>query len=160
MPISQNELLLEKKRLTKTINVIRKKISELGSELFESEEKSLEFKKFLWDSHTELDPEEMITLISNNDVEISIMMNRGEYLQKLFKIQNKPYFGSILWKDNSEDKDDLIYIGITHVEKNLNYLVHDWRSPICSMFYDYEIGKSQYEAPEGTKDLPGSPFSA
>ena len=35
------------------------------------------------------------TMMSDNDVEISIMMSRGNYLQKLFKIQNKPYFGSI-----------------------------------------------------------------
>ena len=149
MPISQNELLLEKKRLTKTINVIRKKISELGSELFESEEKSLEFKKFLWDSHTEMDPTEMRTLMTENDVEVSIMMNRGEYLQKLYRIQNKPYFGSILWKSSNSEKIENIYIGITHVEENLNYLVYDWRSPICSMFYDFETGDAYYEAPIG-----------
>jgi len=148
MPISNTDYLLEVKKLEDTISVIRRKISSLGAELYEDEEKVLEFKKFLWDSHTEMDPTEMRTLMSDNDVEISIMMNRGTYLQKLYKIQNKPYFGSIIF-NNDEDGLQNIYIGITHVEDNLNYYVHDWRSPICSLFYDYELGNAQYEAPDG-----------
>lgn len=149
MPISNNEYSLEEKRLEDTISIIRNKISSLGAELYEDEEKVLEFKKFLWDSHTEMDPSEMRTLMSNNDIEISIMMSRGAYLQKLYKVQNKPYFGSIIF-DNPEDGLQNIYIGITHVEDNLDYYVHDWRSPICSLFYDYELGNTKYEAPGGT----------
>ena len=76
------------------------------------------------------------------------MMKRGAYLQKLFKVQNKPYFGSIIF-ENIQDGKQNIYIGITHVEDNLNYYVHDWRSPICSLFYDYELGQATYEAPDG-----------
>ena len=149
MPINKNEFILEKKRLEDTINIIREKISSLGTELYDQEEKILEFKKFLWDSHAEMDAAEMKTMMSDNDVEISIMMNRGSYLQKLFKIQNKPYFGSIIFQTDNGDSQN-IYIGITHVEKNLNYYVHDWRSPICSLFYDYELGNAEYEAPIGT----------
>ena len=148
MPITSKDYLLETKRLEDTISIIRKKISSLGTELYEDEEKVLEFKKFLWDSHTEMDPAEMRVMMSNNDVEISIMMSRGAYLQKLFKIQNKPYFGSIIFK-SLEDGEQTIYIGITHVEDDLKYYVHDWRSPICSLFYDYELGEAEYEAPAG-----------
>lgn len=86
-----------------------------------------------------MDSVELKTMISDNDVEISIMMNRGNYFQKLYKIQNKPYFGSIIFENPYDDRQN-IYIGITHVEDNLNYYVHDWRSPICSLFYDYELG--------------------
>ena len=47
--------------------------------------------------------------------------------------------------------DNKVYIGITHVEDEENdiYLVNDWRSPICSMFYDYEVGPAKYKAPGG-----------
>lgn len=149
MPISKNELLLENKRLENTLSIIRRKISSLGAELYDDEEKILEFKKFLWDSHTEMDPAEMKVMMSNNDVEIAIMMSRGAYLQKLYRIQNKPYFGSIIF-DSEEEGTQNIYIGITHVEDNLKYYVHDWRSPVCSLFYDYELGEAKYEAPIGT----------
>lgn len=148
MPISEKEQLLETKRLEDTLGIIRRKISTLGAELYDDEEKILEFKKFLWDSKADMDPAEMKVMMSNNDVEVSIMMSRGAYLQKLYRIQNKPYFGSILF-NNPEDGLQNIYIGITHVEEDLNYYVHDWRSPICSLFYDYELGNAQYEAPDG-----------
>lgn len=131
------------------VDVIRKHISVLGSKLASDEEKQLEFKKFIWDSHTDMDPQELATMISDNDVEISILMSKGAYLQKLYKVQDKPYFGRIVFDSDDEGVQD-IYIGITHVEDNLNYLVHDWRSPICSLFYDYELGKALYEAPGGT----------
>ena len=140
MSISKKELELENKKLDDTIKVIREKISALGSELLSREEQSLEFKKFMWDSHASLDPAELKTMMSDNDLEISLMMKKGDYLQKLFRIQNKPYFGRIIFKTDEEVND--VYIGITHVEKDLKYLVHDWRSPICSLFYDYETGEA------------------
>ena len=151
MPIDKHDFFHEKKRLADTISIINKKISSLGQELYDDEEKILEFKKFLWDSKADMDAAEMRTMMSNNDVEISIMMSRGAYLQKLFKIQNKPYFGNIIF-ENKIDGIQNIYIGITHVEDNLDYYVHDWRSPICSLFYDYELGEAWYEAPDGIVD--------
>ena len=148
MELSKNEIILEEKRLDETIDIVRKKISELGQELYDRDDKVLEFKKFMWDNRSDMDPTELKTMMSSNDLEISMMMNKGEYLQKLFKIQNNPYFGSIIFNDG-KNKDE-VYIGITHVTDSKNkYYVHDWRSPICSLFYDYEVGPCSYLAPIG-----------
>ena len=148
MELSGKEIMLEEKRLEDTIDIIRSKISELGQELYDRDDKVLEFKKFMWDNRSDMDPTELKTMMSSNDLEISMMMNKGEYLQKLFKIQNNPYFGSIIFDDGKQT--DEVYIGITHVTDNKNkYYVHDWRSPICSLFYDYEVGPCSYIAPMG-----------
>ncbi len=149
MNLSKNEIAKEEKYLNYNIEVIRKKISELGQVLYDREEKVMEFKKFIWDTRHDMDPTEMKTMINASDLEVTLMGYKGDYLQKLYRIQNNPYFGSITFKDDqSENK---IYIGITHVEdeENDKYLVHDWRAPICSLFYDYELGKAEYLAPEG-----------
>lgn len=148
MELSKNEIILEEKRLDDTIDIIRNKISELGQELYDRDDKVLEFKKFMWDNRSDMDPTEMKSMMSSNDLEISMMMNKGEYLQKLFKIQNNPYFGSIVF-DDGKNRDE-VYIGITHVMDDKNkYYVHDWRSPICSLFYDYGVGPCSYMAPMG-----------
>ena len=147
MKIEREEFERERNYLNKTVSLIRKKISSLGQQLYDDDEKVLEFKKFIWDSHAEMDPSEMRSMMAESDLQVSIMQSRGNYLQKLFRVQNKPYFGMIRFKEDNEESD--IYIGITHVEDNLEYYVHDWRSPICSMFYDYETGKASYEAPGG-----------
>lgn len=147
MKITREEFEKEKNYLNKTISLIRKKISSLGQELYDDDSKILEFKKFIWDSHTEMDPSEMKSMMAESDLQVSIMQSKGNYLQRLFRVQNKPYFGMIKFKENNEEEE--IYIGITHVEDKLNYYVHDWRSPICSMFYDYETGPASYKAPAG-----------
>ncbi len=147
MKIERKEFELERNYLNKTVSLIRKKISSLGQELYDDDSKILEFKKFIWDTHAEMDPTEMRSMMAESDLQVSIMQGKGNYLQKLFKIQNKPYFGMITFKE--QDDEEKIYIGITHVEDKLEYYVHDWRSPICSMFYDYETGPASYKAPSG-----------
>ena len=149
MKIERGEFERERNYLNKTVSLIRKKISKLGQELFDDDSKVLEFKKLIWDTHTEMDPNEMRSMMAESDLQVSIMQSKGNYLQRLFRIQNKPYFGSIRFKEEGSEEEDNIYIGITHVEDKLDYYVHDWRSPICSMFYDYETGPASYKAPSG-----------
>ena len=148
MELSKEEIIKEEKRLDEVIKLIRQKISVLGQELYDQDDKVLEFKKFMWDNRSDMDPTELKTMMSSNDLEVRLMMNKGEYLQKLFKIQNNPYFGRIVF-NNGKEMDD-VYIGITHViDDDNNYYVHDWRSPICNLFYDYEVGSASYLAPMG-----------
>ena len=147
MGISKNELLLENKKLESTIDIVRKQISILSTDLYDKETKLREFQKMMWDNKAELDPAEMKTLRTSNDLEVFFLEQKAKKFKKLYSIQNKPYFARIDFKTNiTEDK---IYIGITNVEEDLNYYVYDWRSPICSMFYDYGVGQANYKSPDG-----------
>ena len=150
MNLSTAELTKEKERLNYTLEIIKKHISGLGQELYNQDEKVSEFQKFIWDNKSSLDPHELKSLMSDNDLEVYLMTQKGKYFQKLFKIQNNPYFGSIIFKDENNITND-IYIGITHLEdeEKEKYLIHDWRSPICSLFYDFESGNCFYKAPGG-----------
>ena len=149
MNLSKQEIDSEKKYLDETTRVIRNEISSLGLELYEKEEKIKEFQKFIWDSRADMDDQEMKSMMGASDLEITLAQNKSNHFKKLFQVQDNPYFGSITFKDDEGEKK--IYIGMTHVEdaENDRYLVHDWRAPISSMFYDYEIGKAKYLAPSG-----------
>ena len=147
MNLSNEELKKEKIWLDETTRLIRSKISKLGQQLYDKEEKIQEFQKFIWDSRHDMDPTEMRSMIATNDIEVNMALRKGNYFQKLFRIQNNPYFGAITFK--SGDNSDKIYIGITHVEDDEKYYVHDWRTPISSMFYDYGVGNAEYESPSG-----------
>lgn len=147
MELSQKERNYEQNHLEKTVEIIRNKISELGQEFYDKEEKIQEFKELIWDSKQDMDPTEMRFMMAESDAEVIKMERKSKYFQTLFKIQGKPYFGKVVFKDNISEEE--IYIGITHVEDNLDYYVHDWRSPICSLFYDYETGPAEYLSPDG-----------
>lgn len=148
MNLSEEELKKEQKHLELTTELLRENISALAQDLYDNEEKQQEFKKYVWDTKAELDPTEMKTILSNNDKEIEDLEMKAKYYKKLYKIQNSPYFGKITFEDDEGNKD--IYIGLTYLTKNNDNVIYDWRSPISSIFYDYENGKCSYEAPGGT----------
>lgn len=147
MNLSEEELKKEEKHLELTTTLLRENISALAQDLYDNEEKQQEFKKYIWDTKAELDPTEMKTILSNNDKEIEDLEMKAKYYKKLYKIQNSPYFGKITFEDDEGNKD--IYIGLTYLTKDNDNVIYDWRSPISSVFYDYEHGKCSYSAPGG-----------
>ena len=147
MELSQKERNHEQNHLDKTVEIIRNKISELGQEFYDKEEKIQQFKELIWDSKQDMDLTEMRFMMAESDAEVFRIERKSKYFQTLFRIQEKPYFGKVIFKDNINEEE--IYIGITHVEDDLEYYVHDWRSPICSLFYDYEVGPASYISPDG-----------
>ena len=147
MNLSEEEFKKEEKHLELTTKLLRENISSLAQDLYDNEEKQQEFKKYIWDTKAELDPTEMKTILSNNDKEIEDLEMKAKYYKKLYKIQNSPYFGKITFEDDEGNKD--IYIGLTYLTKDNDNVIYDWRSPVCSIFYDYEHGKCSYSAPGG-----------
>ncbi len=71
---------------------------------------------------------------------------------RLEKMHESPYFGRVDFIENGEEKAEQIYIGIytLSTNNNMDILVYDWRAPISSMFYDYEIGECSYDCPAGS----------
>lgn len=150
MGISKSDLILENNKLESTIDIIRNEISNLSTDLYDKETKLREFQTMMWDNRTELDPAEMKTLRTSNDMEVFFLEQKAKKFKKLYQVQNKPYFGRIDF-ESTEGKNE-VYIGITNVSNDLNYYVYDWRSPICSMFYDFGVEDAYYIAPEGKID--------
>ncbi len=147
MNLSDEEFQKEKHHLELTTKLLREQISTLAQDLYDNEEKQQEFKKFVWDTRADLDPTEMKTIMSNNDQEIDNLEMKAKYYKKLYQIQNSPYFAKIVF-ESDEGKND-IYIGLTYLTKDTDNIIYDWRAPISSIFYDYESGDVQYEAPGG-----------
>ena len=148
MNLSEEEFLKERKHLELTTKLLREQISTLAQDLYDDEQKQQEFKRYVWDTRAELDPTEMKTIMSNNDQEIDNLEMKAKYYKKLYKIQNSPYFAKIVFETKEEGKND-IYIGLTYLTKDNENVIYDWRSPISSIFYDYESGPATYEAPGG-----------
>lgn len=148
MTLSEKDIKLEKTYLRNTSEEISNQLDVLGKEIHVKEEELTEFKKILWEDKGSIDSVEMQTGMMASELEASFMLMKMEYYKKLLKVQYSPYFGRVDFKENGEEEKP-IYIGLTNVQKDLNYLVYDWRSPIASLFYDYGIGPCMYEAPDG-----------
>ncbi|WPC43947.1 RNA polymerase recycling motor HelD [Clostridium sp. JS66] len=85
---------------------------------------------------------------------MKIQKKRHEFVRKLEekykKILLSPYFGRMDFLERGDEKTQKCYIGSFNlINDNFDFLVYDWRAPISSMYYDYEIGKANYICPEG-----------
>lgn len=70
--------------------------------------------------------------------------------KRLLRLRNVPYFGRIDFRTNGNKQPEPVYVGVYNfyddsAKKNL---VYDWRAPISSMFYDFELGDAFYETNE------------
>lgn len=149
MAISTEEFKIEEKILKKVQKLLGDTLTELGIDVNDDEENLLEFKKMMWEGANSFDEGEISQAKIATSQEEDKLLQKQRYFKKLCQIKNKPYFASIVFKDD-EGKIHNIYISLTYLkDSKLNNILYDWRSPICSLFYDYEIGKCEYIAPGG-----------
>lgn len=67
------------------------------------------------------------------------------------KLREKLYFGRIDYRENDTSSIEPLYIGYGNFmdDHTLEIYIYDWRTPIASIYYDYQTGPVSYTAPEG-----------
>ena len=125
--MNQIELKKETEMLNKTIDIINEVL------LDEKEDLKKIFNDFIGDR------EELWKIADRKKIHIS----------NLETSLDKPYFARIDFTSEIDGKTSTIYIGKNGVMQNTDIVVTDWRAPISSLYYDSEIGKCSYEAPDG-----------
>lgn len=149
MAIKGMELEKERKILRGINLKISKKLDELGGDIKLEEDKIKEFKKFAWDNKSSMDSGDLAAVQSESNLEANMMLMQKDYFRKLLRVKDNPYFASIIF-DDEDGEHHVIYIGLTYLKDDqLRNIINDWRSPICSIYYDYEIGDCSYIAPSG-----------
>ena len=66
--------------------------------------------------------------------------------KRLFRLKDTAFFGRIDFLEDNTQAPNNIYIGVHNFQDtdSNNNLVYDWRAPISSLFYDFELGKGRY----------------
>ena len=116
--------------------------------LYENEFK--ESKKYLYENRGDMDAMEVFS----NEKSISQIVSSGEFISKqktkIESLINTPYFARIDFRYDDEDEIEKIYIGRNaFIDKFGDMLIYDWRAPVSSMYYDFELGNASYDAPLG-----------
>ncbi|MDY4025545.1 MAG: 3'-5' exonuclease [Enterococcus avium] len=135
--------------------VIRKQIEEketiLKDELLHFSKETKQFHQYLVDYKGEIDPHEMFInsrLLEQQQVAETVS---GKQLIRLEKQKNNPYFTRVDFVYDGEQTAEKIYIGsFSFSTKEERLLIYDWRAPIASIFYDYDLGKAHFQTPAGT----------
>lgn len=131
--------------------VITKQMNELDGLISKNASSILEQKKYLWENIYELDPEEIASsrvLVSGEHDSYDRKINQK---RKLAKLYDNSYFARIDFLFDGEESPEALYIGLGNLmdDDSFEVYIYDWRAPVASMYYDFEIGSAYYEAPDG-----------
>ena len=103
-----------------------------------------EQKRYLWENR-DIDQHEIRSvregILNIHAIGQSAIARR----ERLGRMLDSPYFGRI------DFNGEPVYIGVHtfHDFEARASLVYDWRAPIASMYYDYELGLAAYTSPAG-----------
>ncbi|MCC3160675.1 AAA family ATPase [Hymenobacter sp. 15J16-1T3B] len=111
-------------------------------------------KQYLHEHQSSLDDADMVAA----EQSINRMAYTGEGAvarkRRLLKLLQSPYFGRVDFGARGQAAAP-VYIGVHSFldETQRRNLIYDWRAPISSLFYDFELGEASFTSPSG--EVPG-----
>ena len=99
------------------------------------------------------------TALSEEDLEqlsteVDRFVARREFTDSLAersrRMVKNPFFARVDFKEDGHDAMEKIVIGLYSLkDERGELLVHDWRAPVCSLYYDAMPGEASYDSPSG-----------
>ena len=132
----------EERYLAKTLAVVCSNVEKYGRDVGRMRE---EIDTIL--AHFHDDNPELINQLENT---ITMHDHMKRALERNEKARNKPYFGRIVFRDETYEKDESIYIGKGGIAEDATTpIVVDWRAPVANAYYENGLGKCSYPSPGG-----------
>lgn len=141
-----SDLQEEESHLQNTLSIIRNNVENYNQQVSEMR---AEIDNMLEHFHDD-NPELIIAL--ENSITLHDHMRRA--LERNEKALNKPYFGRIVFYDETLGRNESLYIGRGGISRDAtHHVVIDWRAPVANTYYENGLGKCSYTAPGG-KEIP------
>lgn len=145
--ISKAEERKEIDYLRSVLYVLEKEVSRLEEGKEQLEEDIQSAMRYIWEEGS-VESDEWV-----NSQDSVRQLNRGvlqseKHLKAYRRMVGSAYFARVDFDDGNEVIP--VYLGIASLKDGSNFYVYDWRAPICSPFYDSEIGESSYTLPDGS----------
>lgn len=150
--MNEQERTYELNRLQATLQEVKKQLSESADNC---DDQQLALQSTLQDYWSNTggnvhDEAQLVETVGRQKAISAIFHQRYRQLKTML---NSPYFGRIDFAENhtSAQFAEQIYIGISSLGDSGtgNFLIYDWRTPIASMYYDFERGSAWYESLDG-----------
>ena len=143
----------EKNNLSATKKQIREAMNMIDSRIDRYQETIAKEKLSLGENKDAMDHIDKVTARDSVKTLFTAGAQTVEIKRQLQKLIQSPYFGRIDFQENTSEREK-VYIGIHGFQdyEKTKPLIHDWRSPIASLFYDYELGDVEYISPLGKKE--------
>ncbi|MCG3087794.1 RNA polymerase recycling motor HelD [Sporosarcina cyprini] len=150
----------EQQRVTDVMELIQNKIRRLEKETSQRRDEVVSIRRHFWDEvkvNTDSFDDYLETIIGLRQEAQALSVSQSTHrqaskkLSTLRRMQDAPYFGRIDFLEEGFSSDEQIYIGISTLtnDSGEDFIIYDWRAPICSVYYDYQPGAAHYTTPGG-----------
>lgn len=156
MNIDPQEYQKEKEYLQRTLSFLQEQLLAEYKERGEKEDSLIAYRREMYEnaSHHAQDFNKLSETVQYlNPLAMQTMdFQAGQQRIALYeKMEKAPYFARVDFETPRWGKET-VYIGIGNLENEDTFetYVYDWRAPIASIFYRFELGEASYKAPAGT----------
>jgi DNA helicase-2/ATP-dependent DNA helicase PcrA len=158
MPLDKSDWDYEKSRLKKVYDEIENQLAERREGISGYRRDIVRLRRSMWENEAhnwlsgDMDAAANIKQYRDMlDSENRKYLQSRQILKQLEKMAQSPYFARVDFKEEGMEDVEQIYIGIASLfdRENNDILICDWRAPISSIFYDYELGFAKYPSHEG-----------
>ncbi|MBW8009295.1 RNA polymerase recycling motor HelD [Lactobacillus helveticus] len=133
------------KSLKKSIKSAEGEARDLNSHFFD--DVKLDYDGYSTSMETALSIHQQQQLLSERE---HVWQHSAKQLDTVERLEKRPYFARVDFKEQGEKKPETIYIGLgSFADKDDHFLIYDWRAPISSIYYDGKLGEVSYNSPEG-----------
>ena len=147
----------EEQRLGLVLEEVRRQIASRRESIEREEKINAEAVRAAWEEEIPIavrEFEDAVAMAAETERVTNYLQFRAlsvGVLRRLSRLLYSPYFGRIDFRESTAKKAIRLYIGVSSLvhEETGEHLVLDWRAPVSSMFYDYELGPAQYKSMRG-----------
>lgn len=158
MGIKHPDYKSENEHLSAVCKMLEAEIDKKDREVNDYKSEIISIRKNMWENarhgfgsnETEamLEATQYISAMKNE--ENSYKFTRA-LLDKYRRLLYTPYFARVDFRERDEKSAEQVYIGIYSFinTDTMEVVIHDWRAPVSSVFYEYELGAAEYRTDEG-----------
>lgn len=152
----QHHLAEEKAYLREVLSFLRREIASETKAMGDKKTKLISSRKDMWEEGVHFTSDftrlaDMTQYLNEINTQTADYRSSKTQVARYQKMLDSPYFSRVDFVEAGTQDRQKLYIGLANVLDPVTYniYVHDWRSPISSLFYQYELGPASYQAPIG-----------
>ncbi len=158
MDIKHPDYKYEDSHLKEVCRMLEAEIDKKDSEIKNYKNEIVSIRKNMWENARHgFSSNETEAMIEATQYISSMKSEENSYrftkalLDKYGRLLYSPYFARVDFKEEGEGSAERVYIGLYSFinSDSMEVIIHDWRAPISSIFYENELGAAEYKTREG-----------
>ncbi|WP_207957559.1 UvrD-helicase domain-containing protein [Streptomyces sp. YIM 98790] len=142
----------ERRYLAETVRLLTQELERLAASIDDSARTIQEQKEHMWEHWRDMDGAEKANFRTAVNMSVTLGEHAVATRERIERLLQSPYFGRVDFHRNGDGGARAYYIGVHDFSDpgTQDILIHDWRAPVSSLYYDFETGEAHFQTPTGT----------